>query len=80
MHIHIQVVCRNGWSGKQLGAAPARQFFNDIGVLNPFVIARVGVAPVVAQARGIIEDLGFTERPGVFIRITFGVNVLKNRA
>jgi hypothetical protein len=63
-----------------LGAAPAGQRFDGVGVLHALVIAGVGIAPVVRQPGVVIQDLLFAHPAGVLVRVAFGIDVLEGRA
>ncbi len=41
LHVDENVICGVTVGRKQLGAAPAGQLFDDIGIFNAFVITRV---------------------------------------
>ncbi len=49
LHIDMDIL---GWhlgSGKEMGAAPLGQGFNEVYVAYPFVETSVGIAPVINQ-------------------------------
>ena len=80
MNIDVKLIGRELLGGKHFRAAPASQGFNRVCVFDAFVIARVGIAAVISQASRVVEDFSFGHLASFFIRITFRVEVLKNRA
>ena len=80
LDVDEQALGGEGRGGKGFGAAPAGQRFDDIGVFDALVVARVGIAAVVGQTLGVIEDLILAHHARLVVRVAFGVDVLELRA
>ncbi len=77
LDVYIEIVGLNAVCRKCLGATPPGKRLNDICVLDPFVITRVGVTPVVGQACGVVQDFTFVQPASILIWIALRINVVK---
>src|SRR5258706_15704226 len=75
LHVDENLVGGYAVGGEGLGAAPAGQGFDGVGVFDALVVARVGIAPVMGQAAWVIEDFFVGHQARLFIRVAFGVDV-----
>ena len=79
LYVDKDIIGRDAIRGKSLGATPARQRFDDVGVFDAFVIARVRITAEMAKLGGVIHDFGFTHLACIFIRVPFSVDILERR-
>ena len=56
LHVDVDLVRADAVGGKRLGAAADRQRLDQVGIFDALVIARVGIAAVMGQLGGVIED------------------------
>ena len=80
LHVHVQVVCRHLLGGKQLCTAPPRQLLRRIGILHPFIIAPVGIAPVMRQPGRKIQRLGLHHPARLLAWVALCIDILKSRS
>jgi hypothetical protein len=67
-------------SGKGFGRAAPGQRLDDVDILDPLVVAEIGVAPIIGQLLLVVENLIFWCAVDAGIGVAFGVDVLKDRA
>ncbi len=79
LQIDVQTVRRHPIGGEGLGAAPARQRLDRVGILDALVVARVGVTAIFPQTQRVVQHLRFGHAARGFVRIALGVDVLERR-
>src|SRR3990170_3369390 len=72
LNVYVDILGGQPVGGEDLGASSPRKGLDDIGVLDPFVVARVGVSAVFSEPCGLVKEIHLRHAPCVFVRISFG--------